>query len=158
MLTSVTCCPKLRFMRMDVCGPAESRGCVVVGSSCYHQRPFGCLWFVQPPASMLMSVGHAAVKGPVDVSGLSSHLWPCLALWSYCVDVRGPCYHQRAFRCPWSVMPPEIMLMSVGQATTGDHSGVVTCVAPKAMLVSLTWAATKSYDGAGGPCFGRGLR
>lgn len=34
------------------------------------------------------------------------------------------CYHQRSSRYPWSVLPPEALLMSVGHAAAGDYTGI----------------------------------
>lgn len=40
------------------------------------------------------------------------------------LDVCGLCYHQRAFGCPWFVLLPEAMLMSVGRDDDRDLAGV----------------------------------
>lgn len=39
-------------------------------------------------------------------------------------DDCGPCYHQRPHGCPWSLLPPEAILMPVACAAIEGHDGV----------------------------------
>lgn len=58
---------------------------------------------------------------------------PCCC-WELClalgpaegrVDAHGSCYHWRPCGCPWYVLlPPEAILISVGQEAAGDHISV----------------------------------
>ena len=79
-------------------------------------------------ACVCMSEGHAATGGHDDCSvllpedimtsrhmllpGVISGLIHDSITARVCVDVRGPCYHQRPCGCPWSGLRPEIILMS----------------------------------------------
>lgn len=61
----------------------------------------------------------------------------CAAAWSHVDDC--------------GLLPPEVMLMSMDWASTGDYIGVMVHVALEAMLMSLTCAAAEDYDSICGP-------
>lgn len=99
---------------MDACGPTAARGFVDVFDPFYHQRICRCPWSVLPEA-MLMSMGQAATR---TMSGFM------VLLGAWHVDVHSSCNHWSPCRCSWSMLPPGAMLMPVGQATSGGHTGV----------------------------------
>lgn len=69
-------------------------------------------YLLQEP--ILVSMGCDAVE---------ANVWICnLTAARVSVDVHGPCY-QRLCGCIRSVLPPEVTLMSSGQAATLDHIG-----------------------------------
>lgn len=70
-------------------------------------------YLLQKP--ILVSMGCDAVEANGWICGLTAV--------RVSVDVHGPCYHYRLWGCPWSVLPPEAMLMFSGQAATLDHIG-----------------------------------
>lgn len=89
----------------------------------------------------------------VDVHGPGCHQdQPCLGPWScWGRGMLMSTIHvttEAHARCPWPVLPPGAMLMPVGQATSGDHTGVhvpcchgdhidfLACAAAEVMLVS----------------------
>ena len=62
-----------------------------------------------------------------------------LLLTRGCVATHGQCYHQRPCGFLWSVLAPKAM------------SGFMILLQPEAMLMSISWAATKGYDGICSP-------
>lgn len=104
---------------------------------------------MMPPEAMVMSCAYAASDGYVWIWG------PTTARVRACIDVHGPCCHWRPNGCPWSRLPPEAMLTSVGCATS-----VWPVLPPKAKLISVVWAVFKdlvrvcSSTGTGGHIHG----
>lgn len=91
---------------MWVRGPDPARSCDNDCGLCYHLTPCKCPWSMPRLEAMLISVGHAATRGLIDVSGLcyslsilslSCHLghdWVRDApAADVCVDVHGPGYY-----------------------------------------------------------------
>lgn len=81
------------------------------------------------PEAMLMSMSHAATEGNVWVHGSTAardH-----------VDICGPRCHQTVCRCPWCVLQPEAMWMTLGHTATG---AILTqewpAISPEAMVMS----------------------
>lgn len=98
-----------------------------------------------------MSVGCPATRGHVDVSGLCSHLKAIMIsvglvatkgnvgfvvllqlgavlMSMFCVTTKGP------ENCPWSVLLPKTMLMTLGCAATRVHVGVHGPCCPESLV------------------------
>lgn len=76
-------------------------------------EPYWSEWPALPPRATMVSWDWAVVKGHVWV-------WGPTAARRGCANVCGPWNYWRAYRCQWSVMPPEALLISKGVATSGD--------------------------------------
>ena len=88
-------------------------------------------YLLQKP--ILVSMGCDAVEANGWICGLTAV--------RVSVDVHGPCYHYRLWGCPWSVLPPELMLMSMGGADAGIIL-VSVAHAPEVTLMFVACAAT----------------
>ena len=69
-------------------------------------------------------------------------------------DDCGPHYHRRPRGCPWSLLPPEAMLMPMAYATIKGHDGVCgLCCGQRlrAMLMSMVCTATRGHVDVCGP-------
>lgn len=78
------------------------------------------------PEIMLMSTVHATAESHVVIHGpaeTGGH-----------VDAHALCYHQRPCRFAWSVPQSEAMLMSVVDAATMGHVGVMAHIALEVMF------------------------
>jgi hypothetical protein len=105
---------------------------VDVWGPCCHQDHTN-LYCLSPKA--MVTWVHAANWGPVCVHGL------IMAKVCICIDIPGLCYHQRPFRCSWSGLLPEAMLMSkhcteLIPPFTSHHT--------REFALLLAWAARKS--------------
>lgn len=89
-------------------------------------------YLLQKP--ILVSMGCDAVEANGWICGLTAV--------RVSVDVHGPCYHYRLWGCPWSVLPPEAMPLSMSCAATWGHVDVCS---PSAVC-----AATRGYVGVHG--------
>lgn len=65
---------------------------------------------------------------------------------SVCIDVCGPCCHQRSHRCPGSELQPVAMRVSQGHATAGGHTILLASAATPGYRDIWTRAACR------GPC------
>lgn len=93
-LVSMVCCPRLQIHMDSHNRPGAALMSLAWITTEWH---FGCVYII---------MGH------VWICGLAAAAVPC------------PCYHQRQFRCPWSVLQPELRLMSLACAVTEDYFGV----------------------------------
>lgn len=96
-------------------------------SLCYHQRPWGYPWSMQPPEARLMSVVRDSTEGQAGVCGLC-----CCRKLCFRKSMGGTT--ARTILVSVSPTAPEAMLMSLAYVV-----------------------ATEGYDGVRGLCFVRGL-
>lgn len=106
-------------------GSATARPHVDICDLCCYLKPCWCPWSMLPPKAMLTPMVCVATRDHIEVYG------PCWYWMStVCaragghIDVHGSCYHWRPCRSPWSVLLPEVMLVSVACAATESHDGV----------------------------------
>lgn len=81
---------------------------------CCCQGPYWYEWRVLSPVVIVLSRcchwGSRRVHGSMTAG--------------MCIDVCSPYYHQMTYGNPWPVLQPEVMLVSVGHATTERHIDV----------------------------------
>lgn len=87
---------------------------VDVHRPCCCQGPYWYEWRVLSPVVIVLSRcchwGSRRVHGSMTAG--------------MCIDVCSPYYHQMTYGNPWPVLQPEVMLVSVGHATTEGHIDV----------------------------------
>jgi hypothetical protein len=122
---------------------------------------------------MLLKSGHVKLEGAEPLTqrmaksrpgdegyGSNAGTWPqtkhmALLNEESSVEDCGPCYHRRPHGCPWSLLPPEAMLMPVACAAIEGHDGVYgLCCAHRswAMWISVVCTATGGHGDVRGPC------
>jgi len=152
MFWAITGCKRWRMVHFLVWTTSKD-----LHGLCCLWRP---LWY---PWSVLVC------PGSTEVQGSCGYLWPLVAVVH--VDVHGPCYYQSLCKCLWSVLPPEDMLVSVGQAAAQDHVDMIdlifqlkpcwwllsvflpeailllvaNCLLPEAMRMCVVWTDSWGY-------------
>lgn len=108
--------PTLLFGAILMCmQPILSPESMVMSVAMFPQKAMEVTWMSTVCATsraIVMSVVCAATDESV------------VLLQSDHVDVRGPCSHEKPCRCPWSVLPCEAMLISMGQDSAWDRVAV----------------------------------
>lgn len=80
--------------------------------------------------------GHGDISAHAAMEG---HVWVCgPAAAGFCVDVCGPCYHQRPCRCPCSGLMPGAILMLEG--STELVSSLNSCELGERPALALPWS------------------